>query len=392
MSMARQRLLNRNYLCVLIHVVCMNLGFNMLSTIATPYALTLGTGLTMAGFSAGILSITAMCIRPVAGLISDTFEMRKLLLICSLGIAVLIFGYTVSGNIRVLLALRVLHGVLFGVVSTATMAVTRNCIPSARLGEGMGYYGVAQALASVIGPNLGLSLADSVGYTATFLTAAVLTTIAGGVLLLLNIEGGQEKRLLARRDRICRIFIPVQVTPFLPVCFVLGSIGGLDGSFLPLYARQEGISSIGWYFTLQAVALVGAKLLLGKASDKLPFRIVLLIGSGLIGGAFALLGILNPEYGVFLLVFAAIFRATGVGLLQPAVQAACFKAVAPGHGGAASAAYMLGMDLGVGSAPIIGALLQEHVGFSGMYLSYFLPLVISVAVFYTFSGRKGGKT
>lgn len=386
------RLLNRNYVCILINVVCMNLGFNMLSTIVTPYALTLGTTLTMAGFAAGVMSITAMCIRPVTGLISDSFEARKLLLICSLGTGAVIFGYALSRNIVVLLTLRVLHGILFGIISTATMAITRNCIPSARLGEGMGYYGVAQALASAIGPNLGLTLSDLAGYTVTFLVAAALTVLAGASFLLLNIESGRAKRSFEGWKTLRHNIIAVEVFPFLLICFVLGSIGGLDGSFLALYGKQEGISSVGWYFTLQALVLIGSKLLLGKASDKLPFSVILIIGSSLIGGAFVMLGILDHAYGTLLLALAAIFRAAGVGLLQPAVQAACFKVVTPERSGAASATYMLGMDLGVGSAPMIGAMLQNYVEFSGMYVSYLVPLVISVVIYFAYSRMKGEKT
>lgn len=393
MNRATGKLLNRNYICILINVVCMNLGFNMLSTIVTPYALTLGAALTMAGLAAGIMSITAMCVRPVTGLISDSIQPKKLLFVGSLATAVVIFSYSISSGIAVLLVLRVAHGILFGITTTATMAITRNCIPSQRLGEGMGYYGVAQAVASAIGPNLGLTLSNKMGYHAAFLTAAALTVAAAASSLLLEIKVDREKRPFAGWSTIRHNIIAVEVLPFLLICFILGSIGGLDGSFLDLYGKQEGIPAVGWYFSLQALVLVGSKFLLGKVSDRLPFSIVLFTGSALIGGAFVMLAMLNGACGTFLLALAAISRAVGVGLLQPAVQAACFKAVAPERSGAASATYMLEMDLGVGSAPVIGALLQKHVGFSGMYLSYLIPLTLAAVTYATYSYRcKGARS
>ena len=123
------RLLNRSYICILINVVCINLGFNMLSTVVTPYALTLGTTLTTAGVAAGVMSIVAMCSRPVTGIVSDAFDTRRLLFLSSLLIVIVILTYSVVDNVTVLIMLRVIHGLLFGLSSTVMMAATRDCIP-----------------------------------------------------------------------------------------------------------------------------------------------------------------------------------------------------------------------------------------------------------------------
>ena len=391
MTTAAGKLFNRDYICVLINVVCMNLGFNMLSTIVTPYALTLGATLTGAGLVTGVMSIAAMCVRPFTGITSDMLSPRKLLFAGALGTAAVIFGCSALDDVRILFALRIVHGILFSITTTAAMAFTRGCIPSARLGEGMGYYGVAQALASAVGPNLGLALSRGKGYSSVFLIAAGLTVLASVSSLWLTVEPQRCIGIHSIRNITLKKIFAVEALPFLLICFILGSIGALDGSFLALYGRQEGISDVGWYFTLQALALIGSKFLLGKVSDKLPFRVILIAGSTLIGGAYVSLSLLGRCSAAFILVLAAVLRATGVGLLQPAVQAACFKSVEPSRSGAASATNMLEMDFGVGSAPVLGAMLQKHVGFSGMYLCYLVPLTFAVTTYLIYDHMRKGE-
>lgn len=382
-----ERLLNRSYICILVNVVCVNLGFNMLSTIVTPYALTLNASLTAAGFAAGIMSIVAMCTRPLTGVVSDAFDGRKLLIVSALGISAVIFCYTLTSDMTVLVVLRIIHGLLFSLSSTVMMAATRDCIPSGKLGEGMGYYGASQALSSVIGPNLGLTLADRVGYRAAFITASVLTLTAFAASLFFRSGESRRKGDERKTVTIADIIAP-EVFPYLGLCFILGSVGSLDSSFLSIYAAENGIVSVGWYFTLQALVLIGAKFVLGKVSDRLSFRVILILSGILMGGALLSLALLGSGNGIILLVAASSLRALGVGLLQPSVQAECFRRVTPSRSGAASATYLIGMDFGVGSAPVIGALLEERTGFSGMYMSYFILLVIVSLLFLFRSGRR----
>ena len=384
------RLLNRSYICILINVVCINLGFNMLSTVVTPYALTLGTTLTTAGVAAGVMSIVAMCSRPVTGIVSDAFDTRRLLFLSSLLIVIVILTYSVVDNVTVLIMLRVIHGLLFGLSSTVMMAATRDCIPQGKLGEGMGYYGASQAVASVIGPNLGLTLSQTAGYTVTFTVAAALTLSACAVSLFFKPERTERKSTGGKRLALKSIIAP-EVFPYLAVCFILGSAGSLDSNFLSLYAAENGIASIGWYFTLQALVLIVAKFILGKASDRLSFPVILVTGSALMGGALVSLALLRASGGILLLSCAAVLRAVGTGLLQPSVQAECFKAVAPERSGAASATYLIGMDFGVGTAPVIGALIEEKAGYRGMYTGYLIPLVLASAVYFIYRNVVKGK-
>lgn len=383
-----EKLLNRNYIVMLIVVIITNMGFNMLSAIITPYAVSMGYALTLAGFAAGVMSIVAMLSRPFSGIVSDRFNQRKTMIVFTLLSALTIFGYASTTSMTILIALRVAHGLLFGITTTITMAVTGECIPNSRLGEGMGYYGVAQAVATAVGPNLGLSLSSAIGYTTAFMIAGGFTLLAAATILMLKLPPKEHAVQQIDFSYLKKNLIAKEAMPFFLISFGIGSIGGLENSFLALYGMEHGLMNVGWYFTISAITLIVVKFGLGRAVDKYRFPVILLLGSAFEVVALVLLASLNAGNAAVVLASAAISRSIGIGLLQPAIQALCFKSVPIERRGAASGTYFLQMDIGVGSAPIIGAGLQGRYSYSGMFMLYTLPILFSIFLYFAWERKR----
>ncbi len=369
-------------------MVIANMGFTMLATIITPYVVSMGYTLAIAGVITGIMSIVAMVSRPFTGIVGGMFNKKYLLLIFTGVSALAIAGYAVTTSVPVLIAIRVFHGIAFSITTTITMAVAGEYIPMSRLGEGMGYFGVAQAVATAIGPNLGLTIAAHSSYKSAIIVA-VMFTIAGTVAVLV-LDSPREKNNKKKLDFdfIKKNFIAKEALPFTLICFCIGSFYSLENSFLALYSSQIGLKNVGWYFTVSAIVLMASKLLLGRAADKYSFKKILILGSALEIIALFMLGTLKTEIAVPMLIATAVIRSTGIGLLQPAVQAECFKSVSEDRRSAASSTYFLEMDLGVGSAPILGATLQRSFNYGGMYLAYIVPLLASVLIFIGLGKKK----
>lgn len=74
--------------------------------------------------------------------------------------------------------MRVLHGALFGINGTANMALATEFIPDDHMGEGLGYYGLGQVLAQIVGPTIGIAIRDAFGYRALFFIIAASTLLA----------------------------------------------------------------------------------------------------------------------------------------------------------------------------------------------------------------------
>mgnify|MGYP000343706608 CR=1 FL=1 len=68
--------------------------------------------------------------------------------------------YFMMTSVSLLILLRLLHGLVFGALSTATMASVADTLPREHMGEGIGYFAVFMTLGMILGPLLGLSLLE----------------------------------------------------------------------------------------------------------------------------------------------------------------------------------------------------------------------------------------
>lgn len=384
----KDKLWNKNFVVVLAVMMVANMGFYMLAPIITPYVVSMGYTLALAGVVTGMMSIVAMCIRPFTGLVGDLFNKKYLLMIFSALSALALLGYTLTTSFPMLIAIRVLHGIAFSITTTVAMVVSGESVPVSRMGEGMGYFGVAQGVASAIGPNLGLTIANRAGYHAAMFTAVGFTFLGVAIIFILDNPPKVKVTQKLNMAYIRHNFIAKEVFPFFLINFCLGSFGGLESSFLALYTTQLGLMDIGWYFTVSAIVLIVSKFALGRITDKHSFTAALVFGASMVGIALLLLGTLRASIAVPTLIVTAVIRSLGIGVLQPALQAASLKAVPDHRRSAASSTFFLETDLGVGSAPMVGAALQERFDYSGMYLVYIAPLVASVFLYLGLKKKK----
>ena len=75
-----------------------------------------------------------------------------------------------------------------------------------------------------------------------------------------------------------------------------------------------------------------------------------------------------------------MLKALGLGAVQPTLQAASIEAVSEKRRGAASATYYLGTDIGQSAAPILGGITADAIGYSGMFMIFALPLLLTGAI------------
>ena len=153
-----EKLMNAGFLILIAVSLITALGFNMITTLISSYAVSFGTELTAVGLISGIFSITALFFRPVGGFLSDFLNKKRICVYTTFLIALVIVFYALSPTVSILLVMRVLHGALFGINGTANMALATEFIPDDHMGEGLGYYGLGQVLAQIVGPTIGIAM------------------------------------------------------------------------------------------------------------------------------------------------------------------------------------------------------------------------------------------
>ncbi|MDR7079094.1 MFS family permease [Neobacillus niacini] len=95
---------------------------------------------SQAGLMTTVFLLSAIVSRPLAGQWLERASNRKVLLTALIIFAAASLLYFFPKTVTGFLVIRLLHGVGFGMATTAVGAIVADLIPSSRRGEGMGYF------------------------------------------------------------------------------------------------------------------------------------------------------------------------------------------------------------------------------------------------------------
>ncbi|WP_251455027.1 MFS transporter [Veillonella intestinalis] len=318
-------------------------------------------GLAMTYFQIG----TILC-RPFAGEIIDGFDKRKVLFLTT-GIFLLImiaFNFTTSMDLIFLL--RLLHGMIFAIGTTAVAAVAVLVLPKHRKGEGIGYFSVFVNVAMVIGPFLGLTILDLWGTDAFFIFLSISAFLG---FYAANRKRLNEElalpRLAKKRPWNFDRFFERNTLPWAIIgVFISFSYSGVL-VFVPIMMTEMGqgtMASI--FFVLFAVTIVVTRPWVGRAFDQLGANKLIYPGFILYFIGIIILSLATSPWWI---IASAPIIGLGYGAISPAFQTLGVQAAASERAGAANATYFLSLDIGVGLGSAILSLVIGWVGFAMMY-------------------------
>ena len=202
----------------------------------------------------------------------------------------------------------------------------------------------------------------------------------------------QSTALAAGERGIWKIFekkaLPAAMI-YMIFCF---STAGLI-SFLPLYAKDAGITTISWFYLVEATSMFIIRMLTRKVFDRRgPLPVI--IPSMMLGTlAFILFEFVGHDWTF--LIPAALFGAA-LGMSLPVFNALAVKNVAQHRRGAASATFMLFIDIGIGFGASIWGIVLDLSGrnysamFYGAALCQILTLALSLVAFRRRTPKSGG--
>ena len=97
----------------------------------------LGGGEMEAGLAMTFFQIGTVVCRPLAGRIIDSVNKRHLLLAATVTFFLIMLGFNLCQNLTSIYGLRLLHGIIFAMTTTATAAMAAIVLPVSRKGEGI---------------------------------------------------------------------------------------------------------------------------------------------------------------------------------------------------------------------------------------------------------------
>lgn len=358
----------------------MTMSFSFLSPIMPLFLPVLGVqteaGIDMwSGILNGSTSFVAAFASPLWGRVADRHGRKLMLLRSSCAIALFTALMGLSQNVWQFFAARALMGVFAGFSSTA-MALVASQVPERRLGYSLGWLSTGQLVGSLVGPVIGGLLADATGsYRIPFYCTAAVTFGA----LALVWYGVQEQFVRPSTTKRGRsgwtsVALLLGATGVLPLFFVLlmaqfsvRAVAPVVTLFVQeLTGPRADLATLGGIaFSVTGLAGMVAVPLLGKRSDVIGYRRVLLI---CLAGA----TLTSLPQGFADNYWTFVVERFGVGLfiggILPAANALIGRMVARGdrgvvYGMSASATF-LGNSLG----PLTGGAIAASLGLRWVFI------------------------
>ncbi len=270
----------------------MTMSFSMLTPIMPLFLPALGvstpSGIDMwSGILNGSTSLVAAFVSPLWGRLADRRGRKLMLLRSSLAIGFFTALMGMALNVWQFFAFRALMGAFAG-FSASAIALVASQVPERRLGFALGWLSTGQLIGSLVGPVLGGGLSDLTGsYRIPFFCTAAMT-FAAVLMLWFGLDEHFVPPQGPRRERsaIGSLKLLLGAAGLLPLFFVLlmaqfgvRTVQPVVTLFVQdMVGQQPNIATLsGIAFSVTGVADLIASPFLGKRSDVIGYRRVLLI-------------------------------------------------------------------------------------------------------------------
>lgn len=368
------KLWTRNLVLIILVNLCIFTNHIMSLSTFPFFIQSLGGSEAIAGICAAAFAFVAVIIRPFIGWWLDNGVRKVALVVGLLLLGAAPLGYVFVPVLSMSIAFRMLHGIGLSFSNSTTATVASDVICRPRFAEGMGYFGMATALASAIAPALGLSLMEGFGFGTLY---AVAAGIAGLGLVLFAFVRTRKvnvpKKKLDLRTIINRDSLPATATMLV---FML-TFGALE-NFVAIFAAENSLPSGSIYFIVMSVMLLVVRVTLGKLVDQRGEAIFVYTCNAAMLVAFLLLALV-PNTATYIL--SAALAGYAFGGLEPSLQSMAVHTSTDETRGSANSTFLCGYDIGYGLGGGLAGSLITAMGYSSMWMIVSLACVVSALIY-----------
>ena len=322
----------------------------------------LGGGTVAVGIVIGAFGVTALVLRPFAGILGDRRGRRALLLVGtgSVALATAVIP-AVGGSVAGVLVLRLIAGAGEAMFFVGAASIVTDLAPDARRGEALSLFSIALYGGIAVGPFLAEWMLDRWDFDAVFLMAAGLA----GTAFLLAVRAPETKPPghVPTAVSVRNVLHPAGVFPGL---VMVTSVFGFAGymAFVPLYVDGLSIDGVRGLLLMYGGIMIGLRLFGARIPDRFGAARV-----GKVGLAASALGlaIIAAWGSVPGLIVGSIVFASGQALAFPAFMALAATTAPPSERAAAVGTTTAFIDLGFFIGPVSFGAVAAGVGLRGAF-------------------------
>ena len=335
------------------------LGLGIIAPILPLYADEMGaTGLWI-GVVFGGFSVSRAFFIPVIGRLSDRKGRKGFLCTGLFVYAVLSLAYILIENIPELIAIRVIHGAVSGMIIPVTRAWIGDIAPMGSEGRWMGYFNSTFFIGIGVGPLLGGVVVDHFGMDAAFASMAGLNLLAFLAVFFLVPEVYKIKTA----SRSQPSYRKMSKSPMFKGLFFNRTMLELSltafFAFLPLYASVNlglGPTLIGILMAANLLLLSLLQLFSGKIADRFNKRGLVIFGNLINFVPLAIIPLTSNFWEIFGLI---IFRSLGSAISMPASSALSIHEGRRFGMGSTIGALSIASSIGMGIGPVVSGVIAD---------------------------------
>lgn len=317
-------------------------------------------GLVLSGYVAA-----TFLVRPFSGYIVDTFNRKKVLVLCFFLFFICFGGYLCAASLLLFAIVRTLHGIPFGAATVANSTVAIDVLPSSRRNEGLGYYGLSNNLAMAVAPSVGIWLYHTCGdFDLLFWLSLVLACL--GFLVSTTVRLPERAPVGGKRKLDLDHFFLGKAWLLAVNIMLFGLCWGLMSNYVALYGQEElGITDgTGFFFALLSIGLVLSRLTGHKALREGRLTHNCAQGVLLSSVGYSLFAFSIAPWSYYL---SALLIGLGNGRMYPAFLNMFVNVARHDQRGTANSSILISWDFGMGLGILFGGLLTEYTGFSSAF-------------------------
>ena len=354
----------------------------------------LGAGVQSLGESAMAYALAATLSAPFMGALADRFGRRRIVLI-SLGVYILAFtGYLLAPSAGWFILLRGLAGAFTAGLVPAITGIVADIAPADRRAQWISILSGGASVGWIVGPALGGVLYDQWGYVPA-LGVSIFLAAAAFLTALFTIPETRKPALPASGTPAqlfslggIRKSLPQSISTFSLLLWIYFAVMFV-WAFIEPRAQFYAYDDLGWtssklglMMSVYGISLTAGEFGLGRLSDRLGRKPVILLGLVLYSAQFLGLAVFRNYLWI-----GATFLISGLGnaLFDPALSASILDLAPAGHQarllGIKSTAGSLGNILG----PALIVLFTSWLSARGIFLISFGTVILTLLL--TFAGR-----
>ena len=388
MTNTKEKLWTKNFIILSLLNFLLTLIFFMLNTTIVLYAVEIfKASPSIGGLVSGVFIIGTLVSRLFIANLINAKNSKKIL---SLGLILFTLCtslYFIKNGIIFLILTRFLHGITLGISSTVIGTIIAIIIPKSRKGEGISYFSLSTALATALGPFIGLSLSQNAGFKTIFVFCLIVSIVNCITSLFFNNSKlNMSKPKEDKKEFKISNFIEIKALPISLIMLISSLCFSSILSYINLFAIDNHLeSAASLFFIVYAIAVLFSRPLSGKLLDKKGANYI--VYPALILFSLSLIILSNTHSGITLLL-SSVLLGLGFGNLQSCIQAITINLSDEERVGIATATFLIAFESGTGFGPSILGLLIPLAGYKGMYFSLGVVVLLTIILYHILHGKK----